>query len=37
MDNIEQTQPGLRYLEPFLLMRHVNGKFEDVSSRSGQP
>lgn len=37
MDNIEQTQPGLRYLEPLLLVRNVNGKFEDVSSRAGQP
>jgi len=36
MDNIELTQPGLRYLEPPLLMRNVKGKFEDVSSQSGE-
>lgn len=35
MDNIELTQPQLRYLEPLLLMRNVGGKFEDVSKRSG--
>lgn len=37
MDNIELTQPGLRYLEPPLLMRNRDGKFEDVSKRSGAP
>ncbi|MSV29718.1 MAG: CRTAC1 family protein [Bryobacterales bacterium] len=36
MDNIELTQPGLRYLEPPLLMRNIKGKFEDVSIRSGE-
>jgi hypothetical protein len=35
MDNIEVTQPGLRYLEPLLLMRNVGGKFFDVSGESG--
>jgi enediyne biosynthesis protein E4 len=37
MDNIEQTQPSLRYLEPLLLMRNNGGKFEDVSAVSGDP
>ncbi len=37
MDNIEQTQPTLRYREPLLLMRNVNGRFEDVSHASGSP
>ena len=27
MDNIELTQPGLRYKEPLLLLRNVAGKF----------
>ncbi|HEU0119149.1 MAG TPA: CRTAC1 family protein [Bryobacteraceae bacterium] len=35
MDNIELTQPSIRYLQKPLLMRNVRGKFEDVSSRSG--
>jgi hypothetical protein len=35
MDNIEQTQPSLRYKEPLLLMRNVNGQFQDVSRESG--
>ncbi len=37
MDNIEQTQPSLRYLEPLCLMRNVNGNFQDVSKDAGQP
>jgi len=37
MDNIEQTQPSLRYLEPLLLMRNAGGRFEDVSKSSGAP
>lgn len=37
MDNIQQTQPSLRYKEPVLLMRNRNGNFEDVSGRSGEP
>ncbi|MCU1261003.1 MAG: ASPIC/UnbV domain protein [Bryobacterales bacterium] len=35
MDNIELTQPGVRYREPLLLLRNSKGKFEDVSSASG--
>ena len=35
MDNIELTQPTLRYKEPLLLLRNVAGKFEDVSKQSG--
>jgi len=35
MDNIELTQPNLRHLEPFLLMRNVSGKFQDVTRQSG--
>ncbi|MDQ6676325.1 MAG: CRTAC1 family protein [Acidobacteriota bacterium] len=37
MDNIEQTQPSLRYRESLLLMRNVRGKFVDVSGQSGAP
>jgi enediyne biosynthesis protein E4 len=37
MDNIELTQPGIRYLETPLLLRNVGGKFSDVSARSGAP
>jgi len=36
MDTIEKTQPALRYLEPFALMRNVRGKFEDVGHQSGE-
>jgi len=36
MDNIQLTQPSLTYLEPPLLMRNAAGKFEDVSSTSGE-
>ena len=35
MDNIELSDPEVRYLEPFLLLRNVFGKFFDVSSMSG--
>lgn len=35
MDNIEMTQPELKYLEPPLMMRNVKGQFEDVSARLG--
>jgi len=35
MDNIELTQPSLRYLEPPLVMRNTRGKFLDVSAQSG--
>jgi enediyne biosynthesis protein E4 len=37
MDNIEMTQPDVRYLEPPMLLRNVAGKFVDVSSQSGAP
>jgi hypothetical protein len=37
MDNIELTQPNVRYLEPLLLARNQNGQFTDVSSSSGEP
>jgi hypothetical protein len=37
MDNIEVTQPSVRYLQTPLLMRNRKGKFEDVSSVSGAP
>jgi len=36
MDNIELTQPSLRYTEPFLLMRNTGGKFQDVTRQSGE-
>ena len=36
MDNIEVTQPSLRYREPMLLMRNVRGRFENVSGASGE-
>ncbi|MBM3775466.1 MAG: CRTAC1 family protein [Acidobacteria bacterium] len=35
MDNIELTQPSVRYLEPPILLRNRAGKFDDVSSKSG--
>jgi enediyne biosynthesis protein E4 len=37
MDNIELTQPSLRYREPLLLMRNIRGRFADVSKQSGVP
>ena len=37
MDNIELTEPPLRYRETLLLMHNRNGKFEDVSRQSGPP
>jgi hypothetical protein len=36
MDNIDSTQPGLRYLEPPVLLHNARGKFEDESSQSGE-
>lgn len=36
MDNIELTQPSIRYLEPLLLLRNQGGKFTDVSGQSGE-
>jgi hypothetical protein len=35
MDNIQLTQPSVAYLEPPLLMRNVKGRFQNVSSQSG--
>jgi len=35
MDNIELTDPSLRYLEGMLIMKNTEGKFRDVSSQSG--
>lgn len=35
MDNIQLTQPSLRYLEPLLLMKNNRGKFVDVSGQAG--
>jgi enediyne biosynthesis protein E4 len=37
MDNIELTQPSVRYREPLLLMKNAQGKFQDVSAQSGEP
>ena len=37
MDNIEYFQGNVRYLEALLLLRNVQGRFEDVSARSGEP
>lgn len=36
MDNIELTQPDVKYLEPLVLMRGTANGFEDVSSSSGE-
>ncbi len=37
MDNIELTQPGIRYLETPLLLRSSGGKLSDVSAKAGAP
>lgn len=37
MDNIELTQPGLRYRETPLLLRNQQGRFVDASSQGGAP
>ncbi len=37
MDNIELTQPGIRYRETPLLLRNLAGKFADVSPKAGAP
>jgi hypothetical protein len=37
MDNIELTQPSVRYREPLLMLRNNRGRFEDVSGSSGSP
>ena len=36
MDNIELTQPDVRYEEPLVLMRNTGEGFVDVSARSGE-
>ncbi len=36
MDNIELTQPDVKYEEPLVLMRNTGKGFEDVSARSGR-
>jgi enediyne biosynthesis protein E4 len=35
MDNIELSQPDVRYLEPPMLLRNISAKFVDVSAQSG--
>ncbi len=35
MDDIERSQPNLRYEEPLLLLRNLFGRFYDVSSKAG--
>jgi enediyne biosynthesis protein E4 len=35
MDDIELTDPGLKYREPLLMMRNVQGRFHDVSKQCG--
>ncbi|HYZ87005.1 MAG TPA: CRTAC1 family protein [Bryobacteraceae bacterium] len=35
MDNIELTQPSVRYREPLLLMRNTSGRFTDTSVALG--
>lgn len=37
MDNIELTQPWIKYREPPALLRNRNGRFEDISADSGKP
>ena len=37
MDNIEYFQGNVRYREPLLLLRNLQGRFEDVSAQSGEP
>ena len=37
MDNIELTQPALRYKEPLLLLRNSEGRFSNVSPSAGAP
>ena len=36
MDNIELTQPQMRYLEPALLLRNAGPRFVDVTAQAGQ-
>jgi len=35
MDNVELTQPSVRYREPLLMLRNRHGRFENVSESSG--
>ena len=35
MDNIERTQPAVKYREPMLLLRNEGGRFVDVSAQAG--
>ena len=37
MDNVELTQPSVKYREPLLLMRNRAGQFDNVSAQSGAP
>jgi enediyne biosynthesis protein E4 len=37
MDTVESTFPGLKYLEPPVMIRNNRGIFEDVSASSGDP
>ncbi len=37
MDNIELSQPHLRYLQPPLLLHHSGTRFLDVSADAGEP
>ena len=37
MDTVESSFPGLRYLEPPVMIRNTRGVFQDVSARSGDP
>jgi hypothetical protein len=37
MDNIELTQPWVKYLEPPALLKNDSGKFKDVSPFAGEP
>jgi hypothetical protein len=37
MDNVELTEPSVKYREPMLLMRNRAGKFDNVSAQSGAP
>lgn len=36
MDNIEVTQPQVRYLQPPLLLKYRDGKFANISGQSGE-
>ena len=36
MDNVEQTSPTLRYLQPMLLLENTGGRFSDVTGSHGE-